>query len=395
MKVALVGNMNNMGFAIVRYLRDRDVDAHLLIYDDEQKHFHPSCDAFDLGYQAYTHELSWGSPSFFSNVPADRIRSDLKGYDLLFGCGSIPAFAHRIGRKLDAFIPYGSDIAELPFFGRVRPRRGSLRSFVEFPLAQRAGIRSCRTVVGERAPLFEARYRELGCTGERVVLPMPLLYLPQYEKISHCYDRSHWHHEFRRIRDSHDLVVFHHARHVWKSATPTSANNKGNDRLLVGFKQFLERNPSVDACIVLAEYGVDVVASRQLIDELGISERVFWFPQMPRKEIMIGMSLADIGTGEFVVGWNAGGTMYETLAMGKPLLHYRDDRKFPGHDLYPLMNASTSKQICEKLSDFVARPEHYREVGASGRAWLERNANVDPLYRLIEAARNSRSRLTS
>lgn len=386
MKVAVLGNMNNMGFAVVRYLRDRSVDAHLFMYDEEEKHFHPSCDAFDLGYQAFTHQLTWGDPSYFSSVPRQRVAADLADFDLLFGCGSLPAFAHKIGRRVDAFIPYGSDIAELPFFGCVRPRRGSLRSFVDFPLAQRAGIRDSRAVVGERAPLFERHYTDLKCTGRRLVVPTPLLYVPQYENVAQSYDRSHWYREFRRIRDTHDLMIFHHARHVWRHQAESS-NDKGNDRLLRGFKLFVDKHPATRACLVLAEYGIDVAASRALISELGIADRTFWFPQMPRKEIMIGLSLCDVGTGEFSIGWNAGGTMYETLAMGKPLLHYRDDAKFVGQELYPMMNASSADQICDKLSDYVRRTAYYEEMGRNGRAWLARHVTVEPLYALIESQR--------
>ena len=52
LRIALVGNMNNNNFSIMRYLCDLGVDAHLILnYTDgksESEHFIPSSDTWDI-----------------------------------------------------------------------------------------------------------------------------------------------------------------------------------------------------------------------------------------------------------------------------------------------------------------------------------------------------------
>ncbi len=96
-KVALIGNMNNGNFALTRYLRDVGVDAHLLLFDNELKHFHPSHDTYDKAYQSYVHQLSWGSPWRFHLTGPPSIRNDLAAYEFLIGCGDC-AGLRRTGR---------------------------------------------------------------------------------------------------------------------------------------------------------------------------------------------------------------------------------------------------------------------------------------------------------
>ena len=115
MRVACIGNMNNNMFSLVRYLRDRGIDAELVLLDCEQAHFHPSCDAYDLDYQAYTTSVDWGRRKRFDKVSGDRVRDLLGRYDYLAGCHTVPALAHKAGRKLDLFFPFGTDVYEMPF----------------------------------------------------------------------------------------------------------------------------------------------------------------------------------------------------------------------------------------------------------------------------------------
>ena len=52
MKIALIGNMNNNNFALMRYFRILGADAHLLLYSNDGKgelsHFKPECDTWDI-----------------------------------------------------------------------------------------------------------------------------------------------------------------------------------------------------------------------------------------------------------------------------------------------------------------------------------------------------------
>ena len=74
MRIACIGNMNNMMFTLCRYLRDNGYDANLFCFKDEAVNFLPGTDSFDadkaeelfsqLGYLA--HYLNWVSTKKYS-----------------------------------------------------------------------------------------------------------------------------------------------------------------------------------------------------------------------------------------------------------------------------------------------------------------------------------------
>ena len=392
MRVACIGNMNNNYFSVTRFLRDRGIDADLLLLKNELAHFHPSTDTFDLDYQRYTKNLRWGDPFRFTKTDAAEVASDLRDYDFIVGCDTSPAFANKVNRRLDMFIPYGTDLFFHPFFRLVNPRH-QYDNYM-FGKSQRAAIENARFIVMDLTnDEAEETLKRLNVHGQRLVLGFPMVYTPIYnpQSISQFYDRSHWYHEFKRIRDAHDLVIFHHSRHSWKNSEDRFSW-KGNDKLWRGFAQFVAAHPDVKAAIVTCERGVDVNETKRLTRELGLEDRVFWFPQMARKDVMVGLSLADVGSGEFNWSWLSCGTVYETLAMAKPLMHYRDDSLYRHHyqELYPLMNVHTEEEIAEALADYLRRPDYYRSMGEQGRAWFQRYAIDEPLdeyVRIIESSK--------
>ncbi len=380
MKVAFIGNTNNHFFAVVRHLRDVGVDAHLLLLGDEAPHFHPSTDTFDLGYQAYTTQLEWGDPMTFSGVPAELVRADLAPYDVLVGCGTSPAFVHAAGRRLDVFLPYGTDILEYPYLRAAAPRRRTMGSIWQLPLNQRRGIRHARVVAGALAPQFEEHFAKLRVRGRRVITPVPPVYATGFNRdsIARYYGQSNWYAELEGIRRRSRLMIFHHARHVW-SGRSAPINNKGNDRLVRGFASFVRSGAADGATLVMLEYGPDVVATRRLVGELGIERNVSWFPLMARKELMVGISLCDIVCGEYENSWNFGGTIIEGIAMAKPLLHFRNDALYPEEDLFPIMNVSSPDDIARALREYVSDPGRFAAMGEAAHTWFREHIVERPV----------------
>jgi hypothetical protein len=138
------------------------------------------------------------------------------------------------------------------------------------------------------------------------------------------------------------------------------------------------------------------MATRRLVAELGLERFVTWFPVMPRCELMIGMSLADIGTGEFGFPEFGGGTVYEPIAMGKPLIHYRDDalsRREGLEELPPILNAGSSAAIARALHGFCDDPSAVRDMAGRALRWHEEylaKACVDSYVELINAKAQGR-----
>lgn len=104
--------------------------------------------------------------------------------------------------------------------------------------------------------------------------------------------------------------------------------NKGNHIVFYALKKFKRDYPEVRLIVPLCEYGPDVEESKQLISDLGVDDMVVWFPILPRKEVMVGISLADAGIGSLEFSWLSYNALNEIISMGLPIAHTRNDKDF-------------------------------------------------------------------
>jgi hypothetical protein len=379
MKIALIGNMNNMFFTLTRYLRDAGYDAELLLLENEYGHFLPDADTFANDYRQYVKTLSWGDRKKFRGTRKTQIQSSLEMYDKIICCDVVPAFLHKAGLRADIFVPHGSDLFGYPF--------QNLRDYVKLDLnqihfahMQLKGILDAKEIFwGEKGNQLNRIIKKLGVEHKTRFVPVPMVYTPEYSdgKIQGIKDRSSIFPLFQRLRSENDIIVFHHARQFWKFKARLPWNQKkveyhykGNDYLIRAFARFVKNNDTIHSVLILFEYGLDVSHSKKLISDLGIERYVRWFPIMPRKEILLGISMSDIGTGEYIGGWYSAGVVYENLALGKPLLHYcsLDDQ-----DLYPFINVKNEEEIFQALQNYNDDPERFKELGKRGAVWYQKN----------------------
>ncbi|OAN55076.1 hypothetical protein [Magnetospirillum moscoviense] len=381
-KVACVGNMNNNMFAIARILRHYGIDAHLFLFNFEFQHFHPAADTFSTSYEGYTHRLDWGDFASFLDYPEALVVRPFKGFDTIIGCGTLPAFLNRAGRALDLLIPYGSewDLTRFRFNAfpghgwRSRRRWHIERGYHRFTRHQARGIEGSRYIIGTPGRIPE----HLTLKGEFQYVIPPIIDTIEFEPDSVA-ARAEVFGDYatlttalatmRDIRRRKSPVIFHHTRHVW-TRCDDGIGWKGNDRLIRGFAKFVHGGHP-DAALVCTEYGPDVQASKTLARELGIADQMVWLPLLSRREIMMCLALADFGCGEFHFSWFDSGTTQETLCMGRPLLHFRDDALHPTatRPFYPMINVACEDDVADALADFTRRPDHYRAMGRAGREW--------------------------
>jgi hypothetical protein len=193
--------------------------------------------------------------------------------------------------------------------------------------------------------------------------------------------------------------VLSHARHWWHPAEfrnrPTSFQktvNKHNDWLIQGFAGFIARHPDENPLLVLFEYGPHIQQSRQLIVSLGIGQNVLWLPKSPRKEIMYLLSLSDIGVGEFPDAGMWGGTAWETLAAGKPLLqsvNYTSTqfRELFGYDLPPVLDVKSPEDVERHLSEYIKNRTRFAAIGVQSRQWFDENNGITLASRYLDLLR--------
>lgn len=371
MKIVFVGGSNNNNFAIVRYLRARGVEAHLRLFKSDPPHFHPACDTFSTGFMDYTETFDWSRPWVLAQSSRRQIYADLAQFDVVVGCGWLPAFAAAAGRPIDILVPHGSDIAQSSAY-RFSAKNIGENIMIRY---QRKGLRDVRVVhMSPTIPAYEQRIRTFMPAAERWLEGLPLIYHSEYDFAGGDQPSSrmptHWSDVFNAARSSSDFLAVAHSRHYW-SAPTSDPNHKGNDKYLRGWAQFLARNPKLKAKLVTCEYGPDVKQSKRLIADLGISDSIIWLPQLFRKDIMYGLHLCDAVIGEFTHSWSTGGVILESAVSAKPLITHRSDERLHGGRYFSVLNAYTPEQITTQLERCVEQKDECNAIGREAREWYQ------------------------
>ncbi len=406
-KIALIGNMNNNFFTLCRYLRDWNFEAVLFILPYDPKHFLPEADTFKNDHTQFVKTLSWGNPYELRHVTSERIQREFADYDFLIGCGTAPAYLSKAGMNLDLFIPYGSDLYHYPFFNLFSPKKliayffslfnkpkivqqlpskpTNIKGYLPFVINQRRGIRKSRATMfptsGE--DIYAKALRRLNFVNTHFIMGIPLIYISELgaETIPQQYALSKWYPEFNKIRSRYDFLLFHNCRHNWKNEKDP-ASFKGNNRLFEGFAEFLKRY-SGTAAIITFEYGSDVDESKKLAAQLGIEKDVYWFSVLPRKELMVGMSLSDLVVGNLSdLSWSIYGVVSESMALGKPIMHHRNDELYPSESLYPMINAYNKDMVVAALTEYATNRESLNKIGLGANQWFNENCINIPLEKI-------------
>ncbi|MBA3662163.1 MAG: hypothetical protein H0W64_10565 [Gammaproteobacteria bacterium] len=374
MKVALINNMNNNFFALMRFLRDNGIDAELFQLDVLDPHFKPECDTFDdLSANSTLHTV--GSISFrdFYKIPFSLklqkqlrlFKKKLESFDLIIACGGL-AILEKANIRIDIFIPHGGDLYQSPFMfdysiKKYFPYSYLMEKYIKY---QRLAISKSRAIIA-LASIDRHMFDALKKLQEKWIdLAIPMVYPLQ---TSHT---KRW-----DFLSQHDFVLFSHARQGWK----TALDYKGNDKAIRAFAQFLnQQNSFYTPIMVLFEYGPDVSASKTLVEKLGIKKHVRWMPTMERKYIYEGLHKASLVFDYFhdeVVSF--GGVTFEGFSCSAPVIgnSLLSAVKGINHTL-PLIHAFTEDDILKVLLDYSINPDKYIQQGKSARLWFDENVGV-------------------
>lgn len=394
MKVALVGNMNNNFFSLMRYFRDLGVDAHLLMFSDETEHFFPENDTWYIDrWKPFIKTIDLKNTARgFVTSSAGKIRRELAGFDRYIGCGAAPAYFEKAGLNLQLFVPYSYGVEFYGYhkFDVKHPLKEVL--FYVTKRYQGRGIRN-RTrylVTCDKTPYNRSIIEELKV--KPAWLPTPVVYneetpadewlLPMLKETVDRFSR-------------HDVVLFSHVSHKWKKI-PREWKNisiKSNDVLIRGFAAFVRTNAARSPLLVLVEYGQDVGFSKKLIKELGIEKYVHWLPLLSRKEIMFLLEHVHLGGAELGgVMW--GGTGWEFLSKGVPFFQYVNlsEEEFRemtgGAPMPPFLNVKNEMEIKDHLVDFISDTKKYRNIGSELKSWFEQHNGTSLAGKFVDLLSN-------
>jgi glycosyltransferase involved in cell wall biosynthesis len=166
-----------------------------------------------------------------------------------------------------------------------------------------------------------------------------------------------------------DFLIFHPARLDWTDKD--GRYGKANDRLFHAVADLKSRGIRVE--VRYLERDVDVDATRRLISELNISDRVTAIgTDLDDAALREQYRNADIVADQFEIG-SIGLISMEAMSTGTPVLVYLDteiSKMVYGRDV-PALNCENAKEIAEHIATLVGDRMLVQEYGENSREFIE------------------------
>lgn len=414
MKIAILGNMNNNNFAIMRHFRSIGLDAHLLLMKNEKdpktNHFHPHHDTWDFSkWDKFVHSssisediicafdfpLSWllslrslirsflkKKIKFVRPVSRKAIELELLNFTHIIGSGIIPAVLARTSRNLEIFYPYsmGIEYLEQQKFVSNKNKYFFLSKYIYDNIVnkQLTGIKQANHIIDPDISINHDVYEKYNLQSTK--LYVPLLFNEAFEENN---VKNDYLKEIINIIKSSDFSILCHSRHIWKKIGSMSdfewkRVNKNSDWLIKAYSKFVKNKTNFNFKLILFEYGPDYRSTKKLCKKLGINKSVLWVKKIDRKSIMAILRYVDIGVGEFYeienIMW--GGAAVEIMSSGTPLIHGGSYNKNTFKSIYnipipPILFANSQKEIYHKLCYLFENEIIKNKIGESTLNWID------------------------
>jgi len=351
MRIVHVLNLANDAFNIVKPLREKGIDADLIIKSDDFGMGLPMWEEIEIDMDPYSFDLKvalerYDLPEWMKvwwvddRLPLHSVLSlfnMVKGYDLL---------------HLHSFSPIYLQFASKPF---VIHEAGWIRKLVT--------RNSGEEKLGRRAYAYAA------C----VVMTNPdtytLLKTLKYKRdvfIPFVIDTKQY--KPMKMEKTEDLLFFHPARHEW--------DVKGNDKLLMAFRKFIESGYKAKLRMVDWGYTEDVSKAKEFVKRFKLESYVEWVQPYSKPALRRVYNEVDVVFDQFILG-SGGTTCFEAMACEVPVVIYLNEwnRKCFG-EMPPATKARMADDIYEAmvlLSDSDVR----RKIGVEERKFVLKHNHPD------------------
>ena len=384
MRIACIGNMNNIISPTAQYLAKmgHEVDLFLLY---EYEHFEPSADYVDVEDIAFNIKKIDMDFAGVMQVPKKDLQKAFDGYDFFIGTDYAPALLARVNKRLDYFAWAGTDLFEGPFYSSnyALPHSWECEKMLTARL-QLEGIRNSRYLPMSLNNDFILEAIKKTQSKAKIIHPIPFLYYPNLSEIDKL--SSSIIGKIQSLKERTDILLVQQGRQWWKTAP--SELTKGNDIFLKGVAALMKEKPLVKVGIALFEYGADVQESKNLIEELGLTDSVIWVPKVLRKEVLKILKLADIGVGQFgKESWYLYCSNVEIIASQVTYLGYRDDKycRENNCELYPMINVNSMTEVTASLINYLDNPEKYKAQAKEAFIWLKQYNEESFIFNINKA----------
>jgi len=352
MKIAILGNLLNIGYRLAKFLRQKGVEADLYLHpDDAQPNWEEDSDFNGTWIKTYG-----SSPPARTLKPVRTLALLVDHMNLLQKLGQYDIVQKVCGglgpRDLTYLrlrkIPYtalatGSDLREL---ARQNSKAGriTLSSFIK------------ARVLFLATPDLVKTANELQLTN--------WVYLPN------LIDTEKYHpFDYQLNKSDFDTVFFHPSRLDWSYSESDRVTTvlKYNDRFIRAFASYVRDGHN--AIVIIVDWGADKEKTRELIRELRIENNVEFIPPLPQNSLINYYNGADVVADQFGAGW-FGLVALEAMSCAKPVLAYVNNQYsalYP--EAPPVLNCQTEDEIYQQL--LKAGNKKYREqVGRQAREWI-------------------------
>jgi len=431
MKIALIGNMNNANFSILRYLHDLGYDAKLFLYDNdadnENEHFHWKNDTWETekwmkfifktsirnsSAQILSGKYFWylilsllqkiailfGSKGDFFNPGIKNvgkyIDTNFQKYDIIIGSGNLPAlFTYSKRLKLSIFYPYSTGVE---YINVVFEAENNFKNFVVRKLIQRSREVQINGVINKTTLIYNA---EMGITNRTL---LSLNYNVKNNFIPAVYVESNPTHKNTRLKElierinSFDFSILMHSRHKWDDTSKHNLQweeneNKNNHWLIKAYSRFLKLYPMSNAKLIMMNYGEHTEKSKNLIKKLKLNKNIIWLEKMPRRELLEIIKKVDLVAGEFYTAnkmiW--GSTGWEAFACGKPFLNSFKFQEKSFSQIFGIpepiiLNSNSIDEIYESIVFAYQNPKKIIKIGIENYNWFQKYIGLNQTKEWID-----------
>lgn len=367
MRILILGNLANDGYSVAKELRRTGMDVDLAVNTSDFAMAFPEWEEGNVSttvdpYNVNRDQLkdTWVAPSwiryfdFVNNLPRRghlmskiRARIDvirmIREYDIVETHVPWYIYAQFSG------IPYVVyDAGAIRYF----PYRNSFRD----RLARR-GYRKARSIMVTNPDTFEI-FDSLPYLNPDRIFPVAFAIDPdKYRPVDATELRA-------KYAGDDELMLFSPSRQIWAE--------KGNDKMIRAYARFGKEFPK--SKFVMVAWSLDEQRSKDLVNSLGVQDRVVWIKPVAKNHLIQFYGAADIVLDQFVLGsW--GTSTPEAMSCGKPvLMFYKKNyivRAF-GKEEPPILNSFTEDDIYSNLVRLAKDRDFALDVGKRSREWTMR-----------------------
>ena len=381
MKILILGNMGNAGYAVAKGLRKKNIDVDLAVNisgfgmalpEWEDGNISDNIDPYSVSFSKI--KKVWKAPEwihyfdfknklskksrFFGKLKAriDLVRM-IRRYDIVeahFPFSIYPQFSGK------PYVPYDAGaIREFPY-----------HNDFNYKLAKRS-YRKAKKILFTNSDTIPIFHKEKYIEKEKLEFVPFAIDSDKYKPL----DASNLRRDL--LKKNEDFLIFSPSRQHWQKY-----NGKGNEKMIKAFAKFVKNFPN--SRWVIPNWGLDVDKSKNLIKALKIEEKITWINPLPKNKLIEHYNAADVVIDQAELGgW--GSSTLESMSCGKPTITSwaGEDRKNEGDVIScfgespPTLHGYYVDEIFNNLLELRKNEEYRKSLGEKCRDWVKKTHNPE------------------